>query len=400
MREAGWRQACAVLLACVGQSPARCVAAGHRAEGRPWLIVRSTSPSMAANSLASPRVSGRYLLGMMAEWARTPRIAITVVLHAEPSADIRAAHERFSWHVEPAEIGGTWWEQRALPRALAAIKPDVLLAPGYTAPLRSIPAVRAVRPRSCRSSRIPSGSVGAKACDAIRHAARRASRTRRSSRSLSSLGSEIARYLGVPAGQIELAPPGAPAVRTRRAGRKASPWCCMSGSLFNRRHLADMIQAFAQVSRQVPAARLVLVGDNRTTPRQDPRALAASCGIADRVDWREYVKDEELRSLYQSRRVFLFLSDYEGFGIPPMEAFAHGVPAVVLDTPVSREVYGDGAVRVASDPGAIAAATCRDCSPTMPHMRPLSLPAGRACRSTRGRTQPALLTRALEEAAR
>ena len=38
----------------------------------------------------------------------------------------------------------------------------------------------------------------------------------------------------------------------------------------------------------------------------------------------------------------------------PLEALAHGVPAVLLDTAVSREVYGGGAIRVAPSPRAIA----------------------------------------------
>jgi glycosyltransferase involved in cell wall biosynthesis len=54
--------------------------------------------------------------------------------------------------------------------------------------------------------------------------------------------------------------------------------------------------------------------------------------------------------------VFAFLSDYEGFGMTPLEAIAHGVPPVVLDTPVSREVLGSAARFVSPAPADIAKA--------------------------------------------
>jgi glycosyltransferase involved in cell wall biosynthesis len=41
--------------------------------------------------------------------------------------------------------------------------------------------------------------------------------------------------------------------------------------------------------------------------------------------------------------VFGFLSEYEGFGLTPLEALSAGVPIVVLDTPIAREIYGDAA---------------------------------------------------------
>ena len=61
--------------------------------------------------------------------------------------------------------------------------------------------------------------------------------------------------------------------------------------------------------------------------------------------------------LYRDARAFAFLSEYEGFGLTPLEAMAAGIPVVVLDTDVSREIYGPAAEYVAQpEPGLIAAA--------------------------------------------
>jgi glycosyltransferase involved in cell wall biosynthesis len=47
--------------------------------------------------------------------------------------------------------------------------------------------------------------------------------------------------------------------------------------------------------------------------------------------------------------VFVFLSEYEGFGLTPLEALSSQVPPVVLDTPVARETCGPAARYVAPD---------------------------------------------------
>ena len=131
------------------------------------------------------------------------------------------------------------------------------------------------------------------------------------------------------------------------------------GSLFNRRRLPDLIAAFARVSRSVPGARLAIVGADRTWPRQDLAAIAAAHGVATQVDVREYVDQGELSGLYARASVFAFLSEYEGFGLTPLEALASGVPIVVLDTPVAREVYGPAAAYVGHDIESAAAAIAR-----------------------------------------
>jgi glycosyltransferase involved in cell wall biosynthesis len=113
----------------------------------------------------------------------------------------------------------------------------------------------------------------------------------------------------------------------------------------------------ALVAARHPQVRLAVVGDNRTHPPQDIEALARAAGIGERTAIRAYVSDEALAGLYAEAGAFAFLSDYEGFGLTPLEALAHGVPIVVGDTPVAREVYGNAALYVPStNVSAVAAA--------------------------------------------
>ncbi len=132
------------------------------------------------------------------------------------------------------------------------------------------------------------------------------------------------------------------------------------GSIFNRRRLPDLIAAFARATTDIPAARLVIVGADRSWPAQDLAAVAASHDVAARVELRSYVAEPELADLYARASVFAFLSEYEGFGLTPLEALASGVPIVVADTPVAREVYGRAAEYVeAGDVAGTAAALRR-----------------------------------------
>ena len=128
--------------------------------------------------------------------------------------------------------------------------------------------------------------------------------------------------------------------------RNAEPTVLYVGSIFSRRHVPELIEGFTRLARRHPQARLEIVGDNRTTPRIDLDAIVRASGVAGRIQIRSYVSDEELRGLYRSARAFAFLSDYEGFGLTPVEALSAGMPLVVLDTPIAREIYGPAAIYV------------------------------------------------------
>jgi glycosyltransferase involved in cell wall biosynthesis len=75
-------------------------------------------------------------------------------------------------------------------------------------------------------------------------------------------------------------------------------------------------------------------------------SLIQATGMADRIHLRSYVSDQDLPPLYADASAFVFLSEYEGFGLTPLEALASGVPVVLLDTPVAREICGDAAAYV------------------------------------------------------
>jgi glycosyltransferase involved in cell wall biosynthesis len=118
------------------------------------------------------------------------------------------------------------------------------------------------------------------------------------------------------------------------------------GSIFVRRHVPETIRGFARLARRHPGLRFTIVGDNRTFPPVRLEHVIHNTGQGERVVARPYVPDVELADLYRRAQAFVFLSEYEGFGLTPLEALAAGTPVVVLDTPVAREVYGPAAIYV------------------------------------------------------
>ena len=64
------------------------------------------------------------------------------------------------------------------------------------------------------------------------------------------------------------------------------------GSIFNRRHVTDLIRAFAPIARAHPGASLDIVGDNRSYPRRGSRARRSPPNrLGTQVRWHEYVTD-------------------------------------------------------------------------------------------------------------
>lgn len=299
---------------------------------------------------------GRYLGELLSRWTqRSDASTRRLVLYTPeplPPQVLSGVDQR----VVPGGRG-TRWEQIALRTAVNRDAPDIFFAPAYTAPL-GLRMPFAVTIHDISFSAHPEWFRR-------REGMRRRWLTRRTARLAGKVFTdsefsrgEIEKHYGVPAGAIEVVAPGFSAPQKSPAARERM--VLFAGSLFNRRRLPDLIAAFAAASRDIPTARLIIVGEDRTWPPQDLAAVAAAQGVAGRTELRSYISDEELASLYARAAVFGFLSEYEGFGLTPLEALAAGTPVVVLDTPVAREVYGDAATYVpAGDIGAAAEAIRR-----------------------------------------
>ena len=89
----------------------------------------------------------------------------------------------------------------------------------------------------------------------------------------------------------------------------------------------------------------------------DVQAAIEELGLEQLVTVTGYLPDRYLPVAYNAADLFAYLSLYEGFGLPPLEAMACGTPTLVTDCTSLPEVVGTGAVRVSpTDPDEIAAA--------------------------------------------
>ncbi|HAU08005.1 MAG: hypothetical protein A2568_01830 [Candidatus Yanofskybacteria bacterium RIFOXYD1_FULL_44_17] len=117
------------------------------------------------------------------------------------------------------------------------------------------------------------------------------------------------------------------------------------GQMFARRHAKETILAFSQIAPKYPDLRLILVGRDKY-PRPIIQSMVKEMNNRfgrERINYRDYVADDEISRLYSSAELVVYVSESEAFGLPPVEAASYGVPVVVMDNALNHELFNDAA---------------------------------------------------------
>jgi len=129
------------------------------------------------------------------------------------------------------------------------------------------------------------------------------------------------------------------------------PFLLYAGRISPHKNVVRIIEAFAALKAELekegryPDLKLIIIGDE-LSKHADLRRAVIKSRVQNDVRFLGFVPIGVLRIFYDLAKVFVFPSLYEGFGLPPLEAMAHGTPVVTSNTSSIPEVVGNAAVMV------------------------------------------------------
>jgi len=235
---------------------------------------------------------------------------------------------------------------------------DVVHATNYVAPPAKVPVIVSVYdltvlrfPELCRPDTLQYPALLRRAIQrgAILHAPSNA------------IAEELISELGAPAESVVTIPLGLPHVYggdpdAGRAVAQAVRYVLTLGSIDPRKNLPGLVDAFNILASNDASVYLVHAGPSGWDGGAFESSIRNS-PYRDRIHVLGYVDADTRANLLAGASVFAYPSLYEGFGFPPLEAMATGVPVVASSVGSLPEVLGDGACFVAADePEALASA--------------------------------------------
>jgi len=129
------------------------------------------------------------------------------------------------------------------------------------------------------------------------------------------------------------------------------PFILYAGRISPHKNIVRIIEAFSALKgelekeQKLTDLKLIIIGDDLSS-HPDLRRTVIKSGVQNDVRFLGFVPIDVLRIFYDTAKVFVFPSLYEGFGMPPLEAMAHGTPVVTSNSSSLPEVVGNAAVMV------------------------------------------------------
>jgi len=248
-----------------------------------------------------------------------------------------------------------WWFEHSLARALAEERPDVLLSPDGFLPLgTSVPTLLVVHDIAFERVSGALGGLSSAYCRVmtprfLRKAARVATVSEFSKR-------ELMECHRVAEERLEVIPNGVgaefrrvdsdQASRVRRRYADGVEYFLHVGAIHPRKNVANLLRAFDLFAPRAPRPMKLLLAGRTAWRCEDVRRVHAQMQHREDVVFLGHVASAELPHLVASALALVYVSLYEGFGLPPVEAMASGTAVVLSNHAALPEVAGDAALYV------------------------------------------------------
>lgn len=158
---------------------------------------------------------------------------------------------------------------------------------------------------------------------------------------------EILKYLKIDANRVSVAWCGVNPLwfeKTEGKTKRSKPYILYVGNVKPHKNLKNLIAAFDIIKNEI-SHDLVIVGKKEGFITGDESMISKALERQkDRVVFTGKVSFEDLKIYYQNASLFVFPSLYEGFGLPPLEAMASGVPVIVSNRASIPEICENAAI--------------------------------------------------------
>ncbi|MCS7315578.1 MAG: glycosyltransferase family 1 protein, partial [Bryobacterales bacterium] len=290
----------------------------------------------------------RSLLGALAENDRENRYVVFACREAEsalcpPRENFRFVREPVPARLRPARL---LWEQTVLPLRVAQHRLDVLLNAGFTAPVFApCPSVTVFHdlqykrhPEYFRWFDLPFWRLF------LWLAARRSRLVLADSEATRA---DFLRYYRLPAERVRVVPLGVDpfffTLSSARRPERSRPFILCVSTLHPHKNLDRLLGAFARLRRGHPHLRLVVAGMRGFHADALERRIA-ELGLRGVVELTGWIPRDRLYELYRTALAFVYPSEFEGFGLPVLEALAAGLPTACSNIEPLASLAGDAAL--------------------------------------------------------
>lgn len=293
-----------------------------------------------------PRGEGKSLLRLYEEIARAEPAIRLIFFGDEHGTDFKAELPPRTTMQLLGSRGQRFdaWENIRLPLAAAMNRCDVLHCTSSGGPVwSSMPTLVTVH--DLIPMLVDDGQTQAESARFERRLRRSLARAAAVIAVSKSTRADLIRSFPASASKVEVVYWGAPgmvpqsAVPAHRSRRR---YLLAFGGTAPRKNTLYTLERFASIAARVPDVDLVFVGISSVAQRAEIEVQGQRAGLTGRVEMPGFVDEAELQALLGGAELVLYLSRYEGFGLPLLEAVAHGVPVVASNASAVQEVLNDG----------------------------------------------------------